>query len=123
MGSLRYAKVKGREGEQGAEACFRAAGFTTVERRRLAGSEDLGDLSGISGLVVEVKSCKQLLLGPWLDEARVEAHNADLRYPEDAPHLGIVVAKRKGKPNNPEDWFVIMRLADAITLLKKGGYQ
>lgn len=122
MGSLAYNKTKGRIGEQGVEACFRAAGFN-VERRRLAGSDDLGDLSGIRGLVIEVKNCKQLLLGPWLDEARIEAHNADTAFPEDAPHMGLVVAKRKGYPDRPQEWYAVLKLGDVIALLHQAGYQ
>lgn len=68
-----------------------------VEKRRLAGSNDMGDLSGVrtsGGMDVAVE-CKDYggryagLLPGWVDEANAEARNA-------GADVGVVVFKRKG---------------------------
>ena len=86
-----------------------------IERRRLAGSKDRGDIAGIrtplgERVVIEVKDYGgRIQAGPWLNEARVEAGN------DDAP-VAVVVAKRRGT-TNPADQIVLMSLADLAVLL------
>lgn len=86
-----------------------------IERRRLSGSKDRGDIAGVrtalgERVVIEVKDYGgRLMPGPWVEEAHVEAGN------DDAP-VGVVVAKRRGT-TKPEDQFVLMTLADLAVLL------
>ena len=84
-----------------------------VERRRLSGSKDRGDIGGVRHLgarvVVECKNTSRLDVGPWLSEAEVERVN-------DAATVGLVVAKRHGK-GAPAEQLVLMTLGDLVALL------
>ena len=89
-------------------------GFPYAERRALAGTHDLGDVTGTPGIVWECKNHKQLAFSEWLEEADVERANASADY-------GIVVAKRRGK-GDAGDQYAVMRLEDLARLLKDAGY-
>lgn len=84
-----------------------------IERRRLSGAKDRGDLSGLrihgQRLVAEVKDCARLEVGPWLREAEIERGNDDAL-------AGVVIAKRHGK-GAAADLVVLMTLADFAALL------
>lgn len=84
-----------------------------IERRRLTGSRDRGDLAGLrihgQRLVAEVKDCARLAPGPWLNEAEIERGNDDAL-------AGLVIAKRHGK-GDPADLVVILTLRDLAALL------
>lgn len=86
-----------------------------IERRRLSGAKDRGDVTGVrtvmgERVVVEVKDHGgRIQAGPWLNEAAVEAGN------DDAP-VGVVVAKRRGT-TRPEDQIVLMTLGGLAVLL------
>lgn len=85
-----------------------------IERRRLTGAKDRGDLSGIryAGQRV-VAECKEyggrVLVGPWLKEAEVERGNDDAG-------AAFVVAKRQGT-TDPGQQIVLMTLRDLVSLL------
>lgn len=77
----RYATVAGRQFETDAMKWLREQGFD-VERLRLTGTEDEGDLlirgfqSPVADrLVIETKREKGFRLGPWVKEAQVESLN------------------------------------------------
>ena len=85
-----------------------------IERRRMSGANDRGDISGLrhmgGRIVIECKDYGgQLKPGPWVEEAHIEAGN-------DSALLGIVVAKRRGT-TDPGSQFVLMTLADLVALL------
>ena len=85
-----------------------------VERRRLSGLGDRGDISGLRHMgervVIETKNYGgQLKPTEWTEEAHIEAGNDDAL-------VGIVVAKRRGTSNPGEQW-VLMTLADLVALL------
>ena len=85
-----------------------------IERRRMSGANDRGDISGLrhmgGRIFVECKDYGgQLKPGPWVEEAEVERLN-------DSAGVGIVVAKRRGT-TAPGDQFVLMTLADLVALL------
>lgn len=85
-----------------------------IERRRLQGAKDTGDIAGVrtadgKRIAVEVKNVKKLALGPWIDEAHVEALN-------DGAALGVVVHKRHGK-GDPALQHVTMSLRDFLVLI------
>lgn len=86
-----------------------------IERRRLGGAKDRGDLSGwrYAGqrVVAELKDCARPSLGPWVNEAEIERLN-------DGAGVGLVIHKRHGK-GDPGDQFVTMTLRDLVALLTR----
>ena len=85
-----------------------------IERRRLTGAKDRGDIAGIrhmgQRITVECKNYGgQLKPSQWTSEAHCEAGNDDAL-------CGIVVAKRKGT-TDPGAQYVLMTLNDLIGLL------
>lgn len=93
---------------------LKRAGWAHAERRALHGNVDKGDLTGLPGVVVEMKDCKALTFGPWLNEAKLERDNA-------GADIGVVWAKRRGFID-PKDGFVVMDGDTFMRLLKEAGY-
>lgn len=83
------ARAKGTAAETAVADYLRGHGFPHAERRALHGSRDLGDITGVPGVVVEVKAAVSADYGGWLREADAERANA-------AARLAIVVHKPKG---------------------------
>lgn len=88
-----------------------------IERRRLSGSKDRGDISGLRHMggrvVLELKDYGgRHLVGPWLTEADIERGNDDAL-------IGAVVAKRRGT-TDPGDQVVLMTVRDLVALLTGG---
>ena len=86
-----------------------------IERRRLSGANDRGDIAGLrvngQRVVVECKNYGgRLEASTWLNEAEVERIN-------DAALCGLVVAKRRGT-TDPAKQIVLMTLGDFTALLK-----
>ena len=85
-----------------------------IERRRLQGANDRGDIAGLYAheqrVVVECKNYGgRILASTWLDETEVERNN-------DGALMGFVVAKRKGT-TDPAKQIVLMTLQDLTALL------
>lgn len=86
-----------------------------IERRRLSGAKDRGDVTGVrtplgERVCIEIKDYGgQLKPGPWLEEVAVEAGNDDAT-------VGFVVAKRRGT-TDPARQIVLMDLATVAVLL------
>lgn len=143
---MNRSKALGTAGETAVVNYMRAHGFATAERRALAGVFDLGDVTGVPGLVVEVKSGQAAAnasdgrIAAWMTETERERDNADADF-------GLLVLKRAGigvlragewwaflpawqfvallgvpghafSSNHP----VRLHLRDAITLLRLAGY-
>ena len=89
-------------------------GFPHAERRALAGTNDLGDITGTLGVVWECKNHKTLSFSEWLVEAETERANANA-------DLGVVIAKRRGKGDAAEQ-YAVMTVAALVELLKQAGY-
>lgn len=85
-----------------------------ADRAPLTGNKDRGDISGIPGLVWELKNAKTLRLSEWLAEAELERDNAK------ADH-GILVVKRRGY-GHPQDQYAILTLDRLIMILREAGY-
>lgn len=94
-------KAKGRAAEN-AVAEFMGRFWPGVERRRLNGVHDRGDIAGVPYTVVEVKSGVKLDLPGWLGEAERERVN-------DGAAFGVVVVKPKGVTDAGE-FYAVMRL-------------
>ncbi len=102
-------------------ACYLATIDDRIERRRLTGAKDRGDIAGVrvpmtAGKGRVVVECKdyggRVDVGPWLNEVDDERRNDDAM-------VGIVVAKRRGS-TDPAEQIVLMTLADLVALLTGG---
>ena len=71
-----------------------------IERRALTGALDKGDIAGFPGVVIEVKNHARMTLAEWVNEATIEAGNANAL-------IGVVWHKRKGT-TDPANWYVTM---------------
>jgi len=100
MGVNRYATQAGKNYERELMVYLRENNYD-VERLRLAGKEDEGDLllrTQYSRFVIEAKRTKGLDLAGWVKEAQVERDNyAKHRGPILTPPMFIVVHKARGK--------------------------
>lgn len=95
-------KQKGTAAETAVVSFLRTQGFPHAERLALQGGKDRGDITGIPGIVVEVKAEKEYTLSSWLKECRVEVDNAKADF-------GFVVAKpRLVGTMNTASWYAIM---------------
>lgn len=108
-----HAKVKGRETENALIRFLKSYGLK-VERRRLTGSADQGDVTGWPGVCVEIKSAAQWQPIEWLRQLDAEAENSKAE-------TGFVAARPKGKPD-PEDWVAIIRLPWLMELMREAGW-
>ena len=91
-------------------------GFPGVERRALAGVNDMGDVSGMVGLVVEIKNHKTYKFPEWLKETEIERVNAKADY-------GVLVVKPNGVGlNSVDDWWAVMPVGAMLNLLRDAGY-
>ena len=105
------AKRKGRETENRLVEWLHAHGWPYTERRRLAGTADRGDISGVIGVTIEVKSGARLDIAGWMKELEVEMVN-------DRADLGLVVVRPKGCPD-PEAWWAVMPVPIAFKMLRE----
>lgn len=103
-------KQRGTRFESEVVEYLRTRGFSTVERRSLAGANDKGDITGLPGVVIEVKNRKAMSLAEWVDEAEAEGGNAEA-------DLALVWHKRRGK-GSPGDCFVTMTGDQFVRLLR-----
>lgn len=107
-------KAKGTRAESAVVAYLRDRGFIHAERRALNGAKDLGDVTGIPNVVIEVKNQNRHSFSEWLDEAEVERENA-------GADVGAAWVKRRGK-GSAGDWFVVMTGETFASLLEDAGY-
>ena len=103
------AKAKGTRAERQVAEYLQESGWPYTERRAMAGRNDHGDISGLPGVVIEVKAAARMELAMWLGEA-----HAERVAPAD---IALVWHKRRGK-GSPADWYVTMDGATAVELLR-----
>lgn len=108
-------KQKGTAAESAVIAYLRRRGWLWAERRALHGNTDLGDVTGLPGIVIEVKAHKTLDLAGWLRELQTEQANAGAT-------VGFVWAKKRGT-TNPADWYAITTGRQMCDLLAAAGYR
>jgi len=83
---------KGAHFERAVVECLRAHGHRYAERAYGAGRpEDVGDIDGILGVVLECKAHRSIDLAGFMDEAERERVNA-------GAEIAVVVVKRRQKP-------------------------
>ena len=85
-----------------------------IERRRLSGSKDRGDIAGVRTafghrVVVECKNTARLALAAWAGEADIARGNDDAQ-------VAVVAHKRHGVGAAGRQW-VSMTLDDFVTLI------
>lgn len=103
-------KQKGTAAETAVVSFLRTVGFPYAERLALQGSKDRGDVTGIPGVVVEVKNEQTYTMSSWLAEAAAETTNARADY-------GFVAAKPRLVGNTRVgDWMAIMRAVEFSSL-------
>lgn len=108
------AKAKGRDTENRFVEWARAHGLPNVERRRLSGTEDQGDIAGWPGVCVEVKSGARVDISTWLAELAVEVDHS-------GADVGFVVARPPSKPQ-ADDWYCVLPLPSLWQLLTDAGW-
>jgi len=104
-------KRKGTAAESQVVQALHEAGFVHAERRALRGAADCGDITGIPGVVLEVKACREQTLAKWIDEVEVERANAGAEF-------GVLWHKRRGRLR-PESWYVTMTGETFVLLLQQ----
>lgn len=111
VASPQYSKQKGRDGENAVvdTLCEAFPHLEFIERKRLTGSQDQGDITGIPGVTIEVKNHKSMALAEWVDQAEAEKRNA-------GTEVGVVWHKRPRK-TDPLDWYVTMSGAQWVSIL------
>ena len=84
-----------------------------IERRRLSGNKDRGDISGLrhtcQPLAVECKNTTRTNLAGWVAEADIARGNSDSL-------AGVVISKRHGKGAAKDQW-VHMTLEEFVAIL------
>ncbi len=108
------AKAKGTRWESAIVEYLRGTGFIHAERRALNGARDLGDVTGIPGVVIEAKSQVRHSLAEWVDEAEQERANADA-------DIAAVWVKRRGY-TSAGSGYVVMDGETFAYLLRNAGY-
>ena len=106
-------KAKGRLAEQAVCDYLQQATGKIVERRRLTGTEDAGDVAGLPWCI-EVKSTSRLDLAGWVDEARREFGHAAIRF--GASHWAVVHKKRGTR--DAGKWYVTMDLEELAEIIR-----
>jgi hypothetical protein len=107
-------KAKGTAAESAVVATLVEQGWPHAERRALSGNTDKGDVAGVIGVCIEVKSEASYDIPGWLRETATEKTNANA-------DVGACWFKLRGK-TNPRDWAVVMTGAQFIDLLREAGY-
>ena len=107
------AKAKGRFTENQAVGWLIEQGWVAAERRRLNGTTDKGDVAGVPGICIEVKSAASWAPVRWMRETATETINA-------RADIGFVMARPNGG-TNVADWAIIMTPATLMKLLTEAG--
>lgn len=107
-------RAKGTKWESKVVDFLQTSGWPHAERRALNGARDKGDVTGLPGIVIECKDENRHSIGSWVNEANIEATNANAE-------LGVVWAHRKGKAS-AADGYVIMDGESFARLLKAAGW-
>lgn len=85
------ARRKGTAFETAVVQYLQAHGFPYAERRALHGANDRGDITGIPGVVLELKATRRIDVGEAVTETERERQNANAQY-------GITIIKRRNHP-------------------------
>ena len=111
--TMSRAKQKGTNAESAVVSYLQSRfPYAQIERRALQGSRDRGDITGLPGIVIEVKADKSYRITEWLKETEQERINDNAR-------LGILVVKPKGIGSaNTNKWWAIVPFEVMVDLMK-----
>jgi len=115
------AKQKGTAAETALVRFLQGQGFPLAERRALGGGssgEDLGDITGIPSLCMEVKNHQTYKIPAWIKETETERINAKADF-------GILVVKPMGvgmTAKSVGQWWGILPMEAMMELLREAGY-
>jgi hypothetical protein len=112
VANVRHSKTKGRQWENVVVEGLTNAGWPGIERRRLMGTADRGDISGLLGVVVECKNTRSM---SSLEMVRQADREAAVKG-----EIGFAVAKQHGKPR-AEDAVVLMSWSTWLAVLGRIG--
>lgn len=108
-------KRKGTAAETAVVSFLRLQGFPYAERLALQGGKDRGDITGIPGIVIEVKAENEYTWSGWLKETKVEQGNAKADF-------GLLVSKpRTVGATRVGNWYAGMYAADFGRLFHAAG--
>lgn len=107
-------KDRGTRWETACVEYLKDNGVLHAERRALAGANDKGDITGLPGVVFEMKATLKIALAEWIGELKTEMVNA-------GTVVGAVWAKRVGK-QSPSEGYIITTPAVFLRLLTEAGY-
>lgn len=107
-------RAKGTAWESAVVAYLIERGWPYAERRALHGNADKGDITGLPGVCLELKSAARVELAVWWEEAKAERRNANAA-------TTAVWFKRRGK-TSPSHGFVLMDGETYTELLKAAGW-
>lgn len=106
-------KIKGTKAETAFVSWLREY-FPYAERRALKGGKDCGDVTGVPGLVFEVKDAVTWNLPAWLKETEAERVNANAEY-------GLLVMKPPSVGyTRVSQWAVAVYQNDPIEVVSTG---
>lgn len=109
------AKRKGSQYERDVVKWLRGMGYPCAERAYGAGRhDDVGDIDGINGVVIECKNEKAIRIPQYLRELEDEMTHADAE-------TGVVLIKKRGTSNISES-YAVMPAELWVNLLKQAGY-
>ncbi len=111
------ARAAGKEAERLVVAYLKGHGARHAERRLAGSAVDRGDVAGIPGVVIEIKSPgpdAPIQLGPWMTESTTERDN-------DGADIGLLVVKRRQR-GYPGDWYWITDGETMVRLLHEAGW-
>ena len=108
-------KIKGSQYERDVVKWLRSMGYPCAERAYGAGRhDDVGDIDGINGVVIECKNEKAIRIPQYLRELEDEMTHADAE-------TGVVLIKKRGTSNISESYAVLPAWL-WVDLLKQAGY-
>lgn len=108
-------KNKGSQYERDVVKWLRTMGYPCAERAYGAGRhDDVGDIDGIDGVVIECKNEKAIRIPQYLRELEDEMTHADAE-------TGVVLIKKRGTSNISES-YAVMPAELWVNLLKQAGY-
>ena len=108
-------KRKGSQYERDVVKWLVANGYPCAERAYGAGRhDDVGDIDGIDGVVIECKNEKKFRIPQYLQELEDEMIHADAE-------TGVVLIKKRGTSNISES-YAVMPAELWVNLLKQAGY-
>jgi len=109
------AKRKGSQYERDVVKWLVSMGYPCAERAYGAGRhDDVGDIDGINGVVIECKNEKAIRIPQYLRELEDEMTHADAE-------TGVVLIKKRGTSNISES-YAVMPAELWVNLLKQAGY-